>query len=97
MIGERWLRPSTSVVLSMPSAVMPNERNFVLNPAHPDFGELTIHSSEPFSFDPRMWKTSGERLPVSSRAKFLVKLHDGLLQQIHVNQSVSAIGRRHAL
>lgn len=57
VIGERWLRTSTSVVLSVPSAVIPNERNFILNPAHPAFGELTIHSSEPFSFDPRMWNT----------------------------------------
>jgi RES domain-containing protein len=55
--GERWLRTSISVVLSVPSAVIPNERNFILNPAHPDFGELTIHPSEPFSFDPQMWRT----------------------------------------
>lgn len=57
VIGERWLRTSTSLVLSVPSAVIPNERNFVLNPAHADFGGLTIHPSEPFSVDPRMWKT----------------------------------------
>jgi RES domain-containing protein len=56
VIGERWLRTSTSVVLSVHSAVIPTERNFVLNPAHADFGGLTIHPSEPFSFDPRMWK-----------------------------------------
>jgi len=57
LIGERWLRASTSVVLSVPSVVIPNERNFVLNPAHSNFRGLTIHPSEPFSFDPRMWKT----------------------------------------
>ncbi|MBI4265729.1 MAG: RES family NAD+ phosphorylase [Acidobacteria bacterium] len=58
LIGERWVwNALTSVVLSVPSAVIPNERNFVLNPAHPDFGTLTVHPSEPFDFDPRMWKT----------------------------------------
>jgi RES domain-containing protein len=55
-IGERWLRASKSVVLSVPSAVIPSERNFILNPAHEDFARLTIHSAEPFRFDPRMWK-----------------------------------------
>jgi RES domain-containing protein len=57
VMGERWLRASTSVVLSVPSAVIPRERNYILNPEHADFGALTIHPSEPFSFDPRMWKT----------------------------------------
>jgi RES domain-containing protein len=56
-IGERWLADSRSAVLSVPSAVIPHERNFVLNPAHADFGRVTMHPSEPFSFDSRMWKT----------------------------------------
>lgn len=58
-VGERWLRALASVVLSVPSAVIPSEHNFILNPAHPDFAKLTIHPSEPFSFDPRMRKTKG--------------------------------------
>jgi RES domain-containing protein len=57
MIGERWLRVSKSVVLSVPSVVIPDERNFVLNPTHGDFARLVINPFEPFSFDPRMWKT----------------------------------------
>lgn len=56
LLGERWLRTATSVVLWVPSAVVPNERNFILNPAHANFDRLTFHPSEPFSFDPRMWK-----------------------------------------
>jgi RES domain-containing protein len=56
-IGGRWLVDSRSAVLSVPSVVIPHERNFVLNPAHHDFGRLTIHPSEPFGFDSRMWKT----------------------------------------
>ncbi|HVH27206.1 MAG TPA: RES family NAD+ phosphorylase [Vicinamibacterales bacterium] len=55
-IGERWLQQAKSAILSVPSVVIPAERNFALNPAHADFGRLTIHPSEPFSFDPRMWK-----------------------------------------
>ena len=59
MFGERWLRESTSVILSVPSVVIPSERNFILNPTHADFAKLTIRPSEPFSFDPRMWKARG--------------------------------------
>jgi RES domain-containing protein len=59
MIGERWLRESTSAVLSVPSVVIPTERNFILNPTHADFARLVINPSAPFSFDPRMWKTRG--------------------------------------
>jgi RES domain-containing protein len=56
-IGERWVADARSAVLSVPSVLIPNERNFVLNPAHADFTRVTIHPSEPFSCDSRMWKT----------------------------------------
>jgi RES domain-containing protein len=55
-IGEQWFRASRTAVLSVPSVVIPHERNFVLNPAHREFAQLSIGRSEPFSFDPRMWK-----------------------------------------
>ena len=54
--GERWFRASQTAVLSVPSVVVPHERNFILNPIHPDFTRLSIGPPEPFSFDPRMWK-----------------------------------------
>lgn len=55
-IGARWFRASRTPVLSVPSVVIPNERNFVLNPAHREIAQIVIGRSEPFSFDPRMWK-----------------------------------------
>jgi RES domain-containing protein len=55
-IGEEWFRASRTAVLSVPSVVIPQERNFVLNPAHAAFSKLAIGRPEPFSFDPRMWK-----------------------------------------
>lgn len=55
-IGLRWLNDARTAVLSVPSVVIPHERNFILNPAHGDFGKLAIAPPEPFSFDPRMWK-----------------------------------------
>ena len=56
VIGEQWFRASRTAVLSGPSVVIPHERNFVLNPIHREFPDISIGRSEPFSFDPRMWK-----------------------------------------
>jgi RES domain-containing protein len=56
LIGEQWFGASRTGILSVPSVVIPHERNFVLNPTHPAFGQFSIGRSEPFSFDPRTWK-----------------------------------------
>jgi RES domain-containing protein len=56
LIGGDWFRESRTAVLSVPSVVIPQERNFVLNPSHREFSRLTIGHSEPFTFDPRLWK-----------------------------------------
>ena len=56
VIGDKWFRASQTAVLSVPSVVIPHERNFVLNPIHRDFAKLAIGRPEPFTFDARMWK-----------------------------------------
>lgn len=56
LFGERWLQAARTAVLSVPSVVIPHERNFILNPAHPEFAAFRIGRPEPFGFDPRMWK-----------------------------------------
>jgi len=43
-------------VLAVPSAIIPRERNYLLNPAHRDFKAIRIGAPEPFGLDPRMWK-----------------------------------------
>lgn len=54
-LGEDWVTVAGTAILAVPSAVIPHERNYLLNPAHPDFGRLVIGPAQPFSFDPRMW------------------------------------------
>ena len=53
-VGDRWVKEARSAVLAVPSAIIPAERNFLLNPAHPDFQRIRIGKPVPFSFDPRM-------------------------------------------
>jgi len=52
--GSDWARAGRSPVLSVPSAVVPQERNFLLNPAHPDFRRIRPGKPEPFAFDGRL-------------------------------------------
>lgn len=54
--GADWLARSESAVLKVPSALISSERNFILNPHHPDFEKIIIGSPEKFCYDPRMWK-----------------------------------------
>ncbi len=52
-IGDAWCKQRMSCILSVPSAVMPSERNFLLNPAHPAFEDLVRGTPERFEFDQR--------------------------------------------
>lgn len=55
-IGRKWLQASQTAVLCVPSAVIAVERNFLLNPEHPDFERIKINQPEEFSFDSRLEK-----------------------------------------
>lgn len=53
-IGDQWVESQTSLLLKVPSAVIHSEFNYLINPAHPRFGELIIGPAEPFQFDSRL-------------------------------------------
>lgn len=52
--GAEWVRSQRSAALRVPSAVVPGEFNYLLNPAHPKFTRVKVGKPEPFSFDPRL-------------------------------------------
>ena len=60
-IGTEWVKSLRSAVLVVPSAIIPQEQNYVLNPSHPDFREIRFGSPEPFYFDDRLQKREGKR------------------------------------
>jgi RES domain-containing protein len=53
--GARWIRDKASLALAVPSAVMPEEKNIVLNPEHPDFHKIKVGTPADFVFDPRLF------------------------------------------
>jgi RES domain-containing protein len=53
-IGEAWLRSQASLLLRVPSIVVPKSYNYLLNPAHPDREQLLIKGPYPFKFDSRL-------------------------------------------
>jgi len=55
-MGSEWAKSKRSVALKVPSAVVPGEFNYLLNPLHPAFSKIVVHRPGPFLYDPRMWK-----------------------------------------
>lgn len=53
-IGEEWIRKGETAVLFVPSAVIPEEDNILLNPLHPHFNRIIVGKGRPFVFDPRI-------------------------------------------
>jgi RES domain-containing protein len=52
--GTDWIKSRTTAVLSVPSVIIPSERNYLLNPAHPDFARIRFFPPRPFTFDRRL-------------------------------------------
>jgi RES domain-containing protein len=57
-LGDEFVRNPTAAVLQVPSAIIPEEFNFLLNPAHPDARRLQIVKTTPLQFDARMRPSS---------------------------------------
>ena len=53
--GDAWLSARKSVALVVPSALVPNDLNCLINPAHPHFDiRWVVAGPNPFHFDPRL-------------------------------------------
>jgi RES domain-containing protein len=54
VFGNAWYQAKSSAVLRVPSSIIQNEYNYILNTRHPEFGRIKIVRWEPFEFDPRI-------------------------------------------
>jgi RES domain-containing protein len=53
-VGDDWLKRKSSAVLAVPSAVIPAETNYLINPLHPAFGKIEIGVPQDFFTDQRL-------------------------------------------
>lgn len=53
-IGEKWIRANRTAVLEIPSSVIAEEVNYLLNPSHEDFKRIELIKTELFVFDNRI-------------------------------------------
>ena len=54
-IGTQWAVNMKNLLLQVPSAVVPDEFNILINPAHPDMKYVTVAGIEDFKFDKRLY------------------------------------------
>ena len=53
-IGNRFLLEKQHLLLKVPSAIVNEEYNYLLNPFHPDANKAEIINKQPFKFDARL-------------------------------------------
>jgi RES domain-containing protein len=53
-LGTTWADSGRSCALQVPSVLVPFERNYILNPQHPEFHRITIGAPQAFQFDQRL-------------------------------------------
>lgn len=53
-VGDDWVRGGRAAVLRIPSVIIPEEYNYLLNPAHPRLARLRITHKADFFFDGRL-------------------------------------------
>jgi RES domain-containing protein len=56
-IGTQWALAKDAVMLSVPSAIVSIERNYLVNPLHPDIAKIRFAPPRTFVFDPRLKDT----------------------------------------
>ncbi|XLS27410.1 RES family NAD+ phosphorylase [Flavobacteriaceae bacterium M23B6Z8] len=53
-IGSDWYRNKSTLILKVPSVLIPGEYNFIINTNHTDFQKVQIVRSDPFIWDQRL-------------------------------------------
>lgn len=53
-IGDQWVKQADSLVLQVPSTIVNDTPNYIINPYHPDLNKLNIIGPIPYPIDPRI-------------------------------------------
>lgn len=55
-LGDGLLKDHKYLVLQVPSAIVPGDCNYLINPRHASFGSVKVLFSKPFEFDSRLFR-----------------------------------------
>jgi RES domain-containing protein len=55
--GDRWLKANLSAVLIVPSVIVSEEANVLINPLHPDTRQITARKVRKWVYDPRLMRS----------------------------------------
>jgi RES domain-containing protein len=53
-VGDDWVKRRDQVLLGVPSAIVPEELNYLINPAHPEAARIQVVRVRAFAFDKRL-------------------------------------------
>lgn len=51
--GSNWIGTRAELVLDVPSVIVPEESNYLINPLHKDAGKITAKNRGRYAYDPR--------------------------------------------
>jgi RES domain-containing protein len=57
-IGDDFVKKAENCVLLVPSALAASENNWLINPQHPEFKQISVNPPEPLRYDPRLFGRS---------------------------------------
>ncbi|SHO55210.1 RES family NAD+ phosphorylase [Vibrio quintilis] len=55
-VGQAFLKENQALLLQVPSVVVRDEYNYLINPRHPDAGQIQIVDTSPYYYDQRLQK-----------------------------------------
>ena len=58
--GDAWLKANASALMLVPSVIVPEESNVLINPLHADAGRIAVRKTRKWTYDPRLAR-SGAR------------------------------------
>ena len=56
ILGDQWFESGVTPVLKVPSVVIDVEHNYLINPNHPQFSDISVGNIQNFKFDERLFK-----------------------------------------
>jgi len=54
LLGDRFVRECAAAILKVPSAIVPEEHNYLINPLHPDIAQLEVLGTSRLVLDERL-------------------------------------------